>query len=107
MEDVHYTESDEDATYGLTPEEFSVTFPEANISNHVEHLEIAVPLINVDPATEEVLEVDGHEETDDIDNQVTDDVVVGIPETGVYENETNAEINEAEENIWQRPVQNR
>ena len=107
-ENAQYAESDEDVTYGLTPEELSVAFPETSESNHVEHPEIAVPLIDVDPGTEEVLEVDGHEETDDVNNQVTDDAVVGVPETGAYENETNAENNEAEEEYTpQRPVRNR
>ena len=65
-------------------EELSVTFPEIIVSNQAEHPEIEVPLIAVDSTTEEVREVEGHDETHDVNNQVTDDVVVSVPETWVY-----------------------
>ena len=51
-----------------------------NTSNQAENHEV-VKLINFHPATEEVYEVDGHEESDSADNQFTDDAVVDVPET--------------------------
>ena len=83
-EDTQNADSDDDLTYGLITEELSVTFPEIIVSNQVEHPEIEVPLIAVDSTTEEVREVEGHDETHDVNNQVTDDVVVSVPETWVY-----------------------
>ena len=76
------------------------------IPNQGAHTEAAT-LVNFHPATEKVFEA-GHDEAGSANNQVTDDVVVEVPETGVYENEINAENNEAAEGyVRQRPVRNR
>ena len=58
-EDAHYVESDEGETYGLTPEELSVTIPKA----HTE----AATLVNFHPATEEVFEA-GHDKAGSVNN---------------------------------------
>ena len=52
-------------------------------------------------------EVEGHDKTDDVNNQVADNVVVSAPETGVYENDTSEQNDKEEECIPQHPVQNR
>ena len=82
-ENAHYVESDEGETYGLTPEELSVTIPKANVPNQGEHIEAAT-LVNFHPATEEVFEA-GHDEAGNVNNQVTDDVAVDAPESGAFE----------------------